>query len=377
MEVTACAMASGSLSAAAPLSAVRISASAEVRETTAGVPHAKASSAARPNVSCGPGASATSARRQDGGDGVAAPDVTGEVDGQARRLAFEPGAHRTFADHDQSGINTRVLQGGNGIDTSVRMLLHRQPAAVHQQGLFRAGPLLPNRRGPPAGMELVEVDPEWHRDHIRGMDPVELFARERRRAHHGVVALGGAAVGGVGDRPGRAGRKYLPDKAIKPFMGDHHGGDVAASAPFAQRPKCQPVRHLEGIRCQLGQNFGDRPRQHSAISAGERDKTRRQRDSNDSRWQLMPFGDRPRHHQEDFVAPGAVFRAQTIDCRAQAPRTRAVEVRDLHHPHELNLTWTHVRSTTRHQRSAELRANSVLSRAGPQTPRGPRELRRV
>ena len=142
--------------------------------------------------------------RQDGGDGVAAPDVTGEVDGQARRLAFEPGAHRTFADDDQPGINARVSQGGNGIDTAVRVLLHRQPAAMHQQRLFRARPLLPNRGGPPAGMELVEVDPERHRDHVRGVDPVELFPCERRRAHHGVVALGGAPVGGVGDRTSRA-----------------------------------------------------------------------------------------------------------------------------------------------------------------------------
>lgn len=58
---TACAMASGRLSAQAPLSAVMISVSAEVRDTTAGVPHASDSSAASPNVSCGPGANATSA----------------------------------------------------------------------------------------------------------------------------------------------------------------------------------------------------------------------------------------------------------------------------------------------------------------------------
>ena len=102
-------------------------------------------------------------------------------------------------------------------------------------------------------MELVEVDAERYRDHVRGVDPVELFARERRRAHHGVVTLGGAAVGGVGDRTGCARRKYLPDKAIKPFVGDHHGGDVATSAPLAQRPKSQPVGHLEGIWCQLPQ----------------------------------------------------------------------------------------------------------------------------
>jgi hypothetical protein len=49
--VTARATARASLSAVAPLSVVSISASAEVRDTTAGVPHASASSAARPNVS--------------------------------------------------------------------------------------------------------------------------------------------------------------------------------------------------------------------------------------------------------------------------------------------------------------------------------------
>mgnify|MGYP000426208428 CR=1 FL=1 len=58
---TAPAIAAGSLSAHRPLSAVRISLNADVRDTTTGVPHASASSAASPNVSCGPGASATSA----------------------------------------------------------------------------------------------------------------------------------------------------------------------------------------------------------------------------------------------------------------------------------------------------------------------------
>src|SRR5258707_752423 len=51
----------GLLSASAPLSGVMISPSADVRETTAGVPHASDSNAASPKVSCGPGASATSA----------------------------------------------------------------------------------------------------------------------------------------------------------------------------------------------------------------------------------------------------------------------------------------------------------------------------
>ena len=151
----------------------------------------------------------------------------------------------------------------------------------------------------------------------------------------------------------RARRKYLSDKAIEPFMGDHHGCDVAAPAPLAERSKGEAVGHLEGVRCQLGQQCGHGSRQHCTIAAGERDEPCRQGDSNDSRRQLMPLGEPSRYHQEDFVAPGAVLRTQTIDRRSQATRTRAVEVRDLHHPHALNLTWTHVRSTTRHQRARE------------------------
>jgi len=61
MALAARAMAAGSLSANAPLSGVMISLNADVRDTTTGVPHASDSRAASPNVSCGPGASVTSA----------------------------------------------------------------------------------------------------------------------------------------------------------------------------------------------------------------------------------------------------------------------------------------------------------------------------
>jgi hypothetical protein len=87
MEVTARAMASGSLSAAAPLSVVSISARADVRDTAAGVPHASASSAASPNVSCGPGERDIGGRK-DARDGVTAADEAGEVHGQSGGLAF-------------------------------------------------------------------------------------------------------------------------------------------------------------------------------------------------------------------------------------------------------------------------------------------------
>jgi hypothetical protein len=51
IDDTARAIAIGSSSAVAPLSEVSISATADVRDTTAGVPQASASSAASPKVS--------------------------------------------------------------------------------------------------------------------------------------------------------------------------------------------------------------------------------------------------------------------------------------------------------------------------------------
>ena len=60
----------------------------------------------------------------------------------------------------------------------------------------------------------------------------------------------------------------------------------------------------------------------------------------------MPLGVPAWDNEEYVVPPGAVLRAQTIYRSSQAPRARAVEVRDLNNPHEVNLTWTRVRSTT-------------------------------
>jgi hypothetical protein len=127
------------------------------------------------------------------------------------------------------------------VDAAVGVLLHRQAATVHQQRLAWADPPLPHRRGTAAGMKLVEVDAQRHREDVRCVDAFELFARERGRAHHGVIARGGAAVCGIGDRTRQARRKYLSDKAIEAFVGDHDGGHVVSSAPPAQRSQGQPV----------------------------------------------------------------------------------------------------------------------------------------
>ena len=134
----------------------------------------------------------------------------------------------------------------------------------------------------------------------------------------------------------QAARKYLSDKAIEAFVGDHHGGHVVPSAPPAEGPQRQPVRDLQRVGRELFEQGRDRPGQHRAIAAGERDQPGGQRDTHDPGRQLVPFGLRARHHQENLVSRGAVLRAEAIHRRPQAPRARAVEVRDLHNPHELN-----------------------------------------
>ena len=64
---------------------------------------------------------------------------------------------------------------------------------------------------------------------------VELFTSEgrrcrpRRRSFSAVRRLAASAI----ERASTC-RKYLPDKAIEPFVGDHHRGDVAPSAPRPQ-----------------------------------------------------------------------------------------------------------------------------------------------
>ena len=142
IDDTAWAIARGSLSAVAPLSVVRISASADVRDTTAGVPQASASSAASPKVSCGPGASATSADARMVADRVAATDVPGEVDRQPGGLALQPRAHRSLPHHDEPRVHSRMSQRANGVDTPVRVFFHRKAPAVHQEQLFASRPLL-------------------------------------------------------------------------------------------------------------------------------------------------------------------------------------------------------------------------------------------
>ena len=276
IEVTARAIASGSLSAAAPLSAVRISARADVRDTTGGCAAGQRLEGRQPERLMRTGGQCDVGAGQDRCDGVAAADVAGEVDGKAGGLPFEPCPQRSLAYHDESGVDARIPQRGNGVDTAMCMFLHGKAPAVHQQRLLWLGPPLTHRRRVAARMKLIEVDAKRHRDHVGGVYPVELFAGERRRTDDGVVARRGPAVGRVCDRSRGSSRKDLSDKAIEPFVGDHHGRNVVPPAPAAEGTQRQPVRHLERIGCELFQQRCHRARQHRTIAAGEWNQPGRQ-----------------------------------------------------------------------------------------------------
>ena len=104
---TASAMAAGLLSARAPLSEVMISPSADVRETTTGVPQASDSSAASPKVSCGPGASTTSAEASS--SATVCRSETKPVNRSAiARPAVAIGPQRAVAHDDEPGLDAGV-----------------------------------------------------------------------------------------------------------------------------------------------------------------------------------------------------------------------------------------------------------------------------
>ena len=209
IDDTACAIARGSLSAVAPLSVVRISASADVRDTTAGVPQASASSAASPKVSCGPGASATSADARMVATVSRQPTYPVNSTGKPGGLALQPRPHRTLPDHDEPRVDARMPQRANGVDAPVGVLLHRQTPAVHEEHLFAPRPALPHLFRVAARVKLIEVDTQRHGQHIRCADPVELRTGERGRAHHRVVVGCGPPVCEIRDAAGDATGKYL------------------------------------------------------------------------------------------------------------------------------------------------------------------------
>ena len=231
---TAVAMAKGSLSARAPLSGVMISVSADVRDTTAGVPHASDFQRGQPERFVRPGCQRHVGRGQQPRDRVPVVDETGEVDRKPGGLSFQPGAQRALADDDQSGVDAGMAQRPERVDAAVDALFHRQPAAVDQQDLLRCGPALPHQVRVSARVKCLQIHTQWDGDGVRRADPVELFAREPRGAHDGVVVGGRAPIGEVRELLRGPMRKYLSHKAIQALVGYHHRPGAVFAAPRSQ-----------------------------------------------------------------------------------------------------------------------------------------------
>ena len=93
----------------------------------------------------------------------------------------------------------------------------------------------------PAWVKLIEINTERHGQYVRGVNPVELFTGKCGCAHHGVIVRRGAAVCEICNGSGDGTRKYLSDKTIEAFVGNHHGGDIVSPAPAAERPECESI----------------------------------------------------------------------------------------------------------------------------------------
>ena len=190
---------------------------------------------------------------------------------QAGGTPLQRAAARPVAGHHEPDPHARGMQPGRRIDASFDVLLHGQPAAVHQQdvgttGQLRAQPLVAPGRG-----EMREVDAEWHPPHIAGADPVELRLGERGGAHHRVEACREPGVGPVGQPAGgRSRQSHLVQQPVQPLVGDHHARYPAARGPRPEAAKGQPVGHLHPVRAQpLQQPLGPARIEHP-VPAGFR-----------------------------------------------------------------------------------------------------------
>ena len=195
---TASAMAAGLLSARAPLSEVMISPSADVRETTTGVPAGRRLQRGQPEGSCGPARARRrlrpAARRRCAGRRRS----SGEIDRQSRGLPLQSGPPMGRRPRRRAGPRRRRRTAA-AIASMLRSARFstRQPATVHQQDLVGRGAAPPHQGGAPGRVEHLQVHAERDGDggFVAPM-PIEFFAGKPGGAHHRVVVGGSPPVGG-------------------------------------------------------------------------------------------------------------------------------------------------------------------------------------
>lgn len=181
--------------------------------------------------------------------------------------------------------------------------------------------------------EQVQIHAQRHHFDIRCADPPELGSREFGGAHHHVVFGGGVPVGDIGAVPGDPGRHDLPQQPVEALMGDHHPGHVPAPRPAAETAQRQPIGHLQYIGSQAVEDIGDPPRVGRPVATRPRDPDRGQGDAQRAARQDLFGASRPGHDEHDLVAGGHVAGTEMVQRGTQAPRARAVEIRQLHDAH--------------------------------------------
>ena len=136
------------------------------------------------------------------GPGRKPAKVTGSPARAARRTRRDRSGPSP-ATTSRTGRPVGAQRGQRG-QRALRLLLRRQPAAVHQQ---RSGPAPTYRRPGPAPAvraERGQVHAERNADHVARADPLELGRRPGGGADDPLVGPGGAPVEPVGDGRGTA-----------------------------------------------------------------------------------------------------------------------------------------------------------------------------
>src|SRR5690348_15711441 len=289
------------------------SGSADSALTTTGVPQARASSAASPNVSAGPGAMATSALASSAASSARPARNPVKVTGSPARAARRP---------------SRVRSGPPPATTSrTGTPSARSVASVFSDrcGFFSADsrPQCTSRTCP-APTYRVRTRP------ARG----ENVARS---------SPGGTPVEPV--RHGQGERRPQPagtdagqlEQGRDALVGHHDGGDAVPARPRPGPAQRGPVRHLQDVGPQPGQQPGQPPAapQHP-VPAGERQPGRPQRDHPPLRGLLVAVA-LARDDQDGLVSRGQVARAQLGQRGAQAAGVRRDEVGQPDDPHMATL----------------------------------------
>ena len=306
----------------APLSS---SPTAPVRAATTGVPQASDSSAARPNVSIGPGHSATSAEARSvasaSRSGTWPRNVTG-ASAASRRSGRSSGP--------EPAITSRALTPLRRRDCSATTGRWGRFSAESRQAITVRTASSPRRSrtlGCTArGAEALQVDAPAAHGHVGDPGVMQLGGAVARRAHD-VVEAGEARVApphGLAWRPGKA----AGQQGVEALVHDHRRRDAARRGPAGQRAQREAVVDLQPVRRErVEQPFHAGEVHDHAVAPGARQARRAHGDGRADRRLVVGLPGRG-HDQERAVPVPGVATAQRRDRRADPAGRGRDEVGD-------------------------------------------------